>query len=226
MTPIYDAKNHKYYDDKGNIIPSVTQILRAVGISHPYKQAYGEKGTAVHEAILNYDEYGVWPQDAEIASYLEGYKLFRKEQNDLFIGRRKDDINEVPLACDTIWVRGNTAPFAGTADKVCVLYDTPVEGSKCLYAHIFDFKTGNPDNSHLYQLLGYKLLIEANFPDYSSFSRGFAVYLRPAAYEYVEVDYKKLAGNLFAHYIEIMDLKKRPMNELIISKGDNNAKMG
>jgi hypothetical protein len=79
----FDAKRHEYRDEAGNLVPSVTQIIRAAGLSDSrwYNEHARMRGTAVHTAIqyLNegtLDESSVIP---EVDAYLRGYRRFLQQ---------------------------------------------------------------------------------------------------------------------------------------------------
>ena len=76
----FDAERHEYRDEAGNLVPSVTQIIRTAGLSDPrwYNDRARLRGTAVHTAIqyLNegtLDQSSVMP---EIDAYVRAYRRF------------------------------------------------------------------------------------------------------------------------------------------------------
>jgi len=78
----FNADTHEYQVD-GNIIPSVSQIIKDMGLLPfpPGMDWYLTKGTHVHLATQLYDEDDLdeTSLDPVIAPYLTAYKRFRKE---------------------------------------------------------------------------------------------------------------------------------------------------
>ena len=119
-----DKETHTYRNEKGVILPSVTQILKAEGfIDDAWFTEYARtRGEMVHLATKMYDD-GTLDEsalDPVIVPYLEGYKRFLKESG-----------FEVHFAEETVY--SPSCQFAGTLDRRGLL-----NGRKTL----IDIKTG------------------------------------------------------------------------------------
>lgn len=84
MSLSLDIESHTYTDQKGNVVPSVTQIINSV---FPYQdfnfgnEYYRDKGRAVHAAI-HYIEKGTLDPasvNKEIWPYIKAYFQFKKD---------------------------------------------------------------------------------------------------------------------------------------------------
>ena len=81
----FDEVEHKYYDEEGREIPSVSEILRFL-----FREVYEEpnkaqmdiaadRGTRVHKACQELDERGQTEADDDIAGYVRAYIKFAEE---------------------------------------------------------------------------------------------------------------------------------------------------
>lgn len=129
------------YRLRGQVVPSVTQVLTCVGITQPWKYAPGsaEFGTAVHHAIRlhgegDLDESTLTP---EVALYLEIWKSY---------------VAGNPLTDPRFEVSGYDGRFgyAGTMDVVDVREHDVL---------LIDIKTGAREPGHHLQLAAYVELL-------------------------------------------------------------------
>lgn len=132
----FNPETHEYRVD-GEVYPSVTQILKAVGLidARWYKESGRLRGEAVHEvtALIDrgvIDAYADF--DEEIAGFVQAWVAFREE-----MGARPIYIEEPRYS-----LRG----FAGTLDRVM-----EAQGDQWL----IDLKTGKPEDWHGIQLSAY-----------------------------------------------------------------------
>lgn len=122
----FDEESHTYTYD-GDIVPSVTQILKEAGLSMAYKgdnSWYAERGTVIHDAVaLIHSDAGLDEKtiDPEIAGYISGYMQFLA------------DTCYVPIAVEKM-VYHQKLKYAGRIDSIGYLGD-----SLCL----IDIKTGS-----------------------------------------------------------------------------------
>lgn len=151
MTPEFDSVTHVYTVD-GVAVPSVTQILKSVGIvSHdgadPERLATAaERGTLVHEATAlldRGDEVDAWDRvigtDAE--AFVMAWSTFREQSG------FSPTLIEKPFACDKHGMR-----YAGTIDRVGQL-----NGAE----YIIELKTSSrPQPWWGLQLMGYALALQ------------------------------------------------------------------
>lgn len=149
----FGADTHTYRVDDV-IWPSVTQILKAVGLipEYPNGEHARERGKAVHSACHylddgDLDESTVSP---EIAPYLEAYRRFKTESR--FVPEYAEQIVAAPAY-----------RYCGTVDRV----GTPFGGGQALV----EIKTGQPEAWHEIQTAAYALA-------WPSPVARFALYLR------------------------------------------------
>ena len=111
-----DERNHKYMDEEGNIIPSVTEILSMVSpegyrnINPAVLEHAAQKGRMVHEWCEQYD-YGCADEvvPAELEPYCRAYMDFIRDYKPQWSGI------EQMVYCNTM-PTGNG--FAGTVDRI------------------------------------------------------------------------------------------------------------
>lgn len=136
----FDPVTHLYRLD-GDVIPSVTQILKGVGLSDyshipaDTLQRAAERGTVVHQ-IIEFYEKGVLDEssiDPALRGYFESY-LRAKDAGLLFDDNRPEEIEKQ--------VFSEKYKYAGTLDQ-----------SYCDW--INDIKTGQPQPEHGLQLTAY-----------------------------------------------------------------------
>lgn len=138
------------YTCEGEVVPSVTQILRFCS-----KEVYGpvnedvlknaaRRGTLVHESCEAIDKHGACFQDPEIENYLTAYYEFLIDHKPKWLGI------EQLLFSEKNW-------YAGTADRIGKLDGTD---ETCL----IDLKTTSAVKKQLVQpqLLAYKTAWEEN----------------------------------------------------------------
>lgn len=80
---LYLDEHHRYFHERYGQVPSVTQIIRDVGLIRfppqalPYLEKAGERGTFVHTACDLYDKGELdWSSVTEYEGYLESYAKF------------------------------------------------------------------------------------------------------------------------------------------------------
>ncbi len=136
----FDAATHTYRLD-GELIPSVTTVLKSVGlveyamIPQEVLQAAAHRGTAVHTALeyLDREELDRSTVDPSIEGYVVAYERFVR------------DSNFIPLHIEHRVFHGNYR-YAGTLDRTGYLGDSLT---------VLDFKTGLVLPGHAIQLAAY-----------------------------------------------------------------------
>lgn len=144
MSLTFSAADHTYRWN-GDIVPSVTQCLKAAGvidysmIPQDVLQRASIRGTAVHLACQYFDEDRLdeTTLDPEIANYLEGYKAFLLDTG--FQPARIEERVYHPLH-----------RYAGTLDRTGTLNGQLV---------LVDFKTGIMLEGHRAQLAAYAMAL-------------------------------------------------------------------
>jgi hypothetical protein len=140
----FNEENHTYTLDDGTLVPSVTEIIHAVGLSKwragRHAKFYMERGKLLHTVAAWWDQ-GCLDEDSvdpAVAPHLRAYKEF------VTMNRSRIEWLEIeePLACESL-------RFAGTPDRV-LLWD----GKRA----ILDLKTGSPAPWHQVQTAGYAML--------------------------------------------------------------------
>lgn len=143
----FDPETHTYRVGE-EIIPSVTQILKEVGLidtSH-FKPEHAERGTRVHEATQFWDETGMVDDTIpeELLGYLDAWRKFREET-----GFTPTHIEQSFFS---------KQGYAGTVDRIGKTHKiNPI---------LLDIKSGPPAPWHRLQLCAYSLLakLELNIP--------------------------------------------------------------
>jgi len=132
------AEEHAYMVD-GERVPSVSEIMRPLSV-----QVYGTepnhraetamiRGTMVHKAIEDYDEYGIDLCPPDLDGYLAAYKLFRYNHPEL-----EKLKSETQLYCDQPPVL-----FAGTIDEMGIVDGSP---------YVLDYKTNTAAKWNLWKV--------------------------------------------------------------------------
>lgn len=179
----FDEANHIYSDEYGNKIPSVSQILKEVGISSggDYMSHHMEKainiGNAVHEALETYNVLGLPPAKASIKGYFTAYLRWEEEYK---VKPLKNELRMVSVDSEV--------KYAGTCDLIA-----EVNGKKC----IVDYKTGkNLYKKYGYQLAAYRKLYGEELPIY-------ILYLKPNG-EYVFIEAQFLIPNCIELWDDVL----------------------
>lgn len=150
MSDIEFEKDGHVYKVGGKIMPSVTEIIRAVRPDHQfYTRRSGERGTQIHKALQYFDEGRLDECPSEYMGYLSAYEFF------------KDSADWMPLE-HNVRVYHEELNYCGTMDVVG-LYS----GARAL----LDFKSGAPNNSHLVQVAAYGMA--------AGIDVRFVLYLKP-----------------------------------------------
>jgi hypothetical protein len=156
-----------YYDNDGNEIPSVTQLLSLIGSEALTKWANSLGLRKIKlESYLDEVSMAGSLTHARIEKYLKGESAYDGE----FYGRKVEAIAEQSFSLFKTWVdsakiepvwiekRLSNNRYGGTIDLLAKLRKGPL----CL----IDFKTSkHPKPSHLMQLAGYLNLIKETEPD-------------------------------------------------------------
>jgi hypothetical protein len=142
MTAVdFDEATHTYAV-AGRVLPSVTQILKAVGIIDDSYYAPGsdERGTAIHLACQLDDEGDLDEStlDPAIRPYLNAWREFRATLDNHDLMRIEQRLADPVLG------------FAGTIDRIVPF--------NAIRAEIIDIKSGAPEPWHAIQLAAYQLL--------------------------------------------------------------------
>ena len=146
MIPVtFDEKNHRYIDERGNVIPHWSHLAKHFGlvdysmVDKATLESSAKFGRVVHETCAMYDMGELASCDPEVEPYLDGWKRFLSDLNPKF------KAIEIPLA-SRVW------GFAGTPDRV---YKVSRDG-------ILDIKTGAPVPVTDLQTAAYQILVEEN----------------------------------------------------------------
>lgn len=169
MTLEFNPELHQYKAD-GLVIPSVTQVLKAVGLVNfdfvpaDVLQAAADKGTKVHQTTELFDK-GVLDEERLhpiLQNYLNSWKKFRTE------------LQFDPIEIESLKVH-ELYRYAGTLDRV----GTINKNKKVL----IDIKTGVKDKSHSVQTAAYKLLYDQKLSPKEKIKERFIVYLSEDGYK-------------------------------------------
>jgi len=152
----FDVENHKYYWNNKEV-PSVSQILKKIGITRDYEQVdeyYRQRGVFVHQAIQYYVKGTLDEESLDGENVLPYVRAFQDyEQGNRYVARK----TEVPLYSEKYG-------FAGTIDQIGC-FDTKYETDG-----ITDLKvTENSDKAADLQLCGYAVLYHENFGEWPAF---------------------------------------------------------
>ena len=132
---LFVPETHEYRTPDGVSVPSVTQILRGVGVSADFKavapgtlEYRRQLGTAVHADCHAYDDNDLdWATvDVRVKPYVEAWCQFREAKALRAIHRERRVFHAIRYYC-------------GTLDGI---FETP-DGQRVL----IDIKTGNPDDA-------------------------------------------------------------------------------
>lgn len=135
----FDKEKHEYRL-KGNVLPSVTQVLRAAGLATDHSKTdpfYAERGTAVHEAI-RLDLFG-WLDDESLDEHVRPkVETFRQI---------KETLGLKPLLAEQV-IHSPDYGYAGTIDLVA-------HSDALSKVVLLDWKTGAIEKWHELQLVAY-----------------------------------------------------------------------
>jgi hypothetical protein len=165
---------HEYVLPDGRVVPSVTQILAAVGVSTDFdslsqvsaslRGAIERKraiGTALHADCHSWDDQDLDDSTVhdEVRPYLDAYKVFRSDKALLPLGRERR-------------VYHPQLGFAGTLDGI---FAAPSKRNV-----LIDLKTGDPrDAGCQWQTAAYQLAWEYQHPDGIRIDERWGVQLLP-----------------------------------------------
>jgi len=124
----FDADNHIYYTDAGEIIPGVSEILRSCdGFWVPQSEPHRKDGHKKHSILYDYNEYGNMfvPANSDDAWIVEKWKEVKKQYGFEIVNCEKA-------------VYHPELGYAGTYDVLCRQGDALV---------LIDFKTGQGVNN-------------------------------------------------------------------------------
>lgn len=154
---VFNSEGHRYFF-KGREVPSVSQILKTIGITRDYGKVdpfYRERGTYVHKAVefhvkQTLDEDSLDQQN--IVPYLRAFQAFESSEGYLV------NKTEVPLYSEKYG-------FAGTIDHISEFEDSGILGEG-----ITDLKvTENSDKAADLQLCAYAILYYENYGRWPAF---------------------------------------------------------
>jgi len=139
-SPQFDVIEHRYTVD-GRVVPSVTQILKAVGlidysfIPQAVLLEAARRGRLVHQALeyMDRDELDEESVDPQLAGYITACRRFYRESGFVVADIEKRVYNRL-------------YGYAGTLDRTGFLERTPA---------VLDLKTGLVLPGHALQLVGY-----------------------------------------------------------------------
>ncbi len=187
---LFEGNTHTYRLESGEIIPSVTQIIKDVclidysGIPKDVLDYARDRGAAVHLACELYDKNDLKSCPELIEAYLQGWVDFVKNCEPVFSG-----IENI--------VYSKKYNYAGTVDRICKIDDTD---------WIIDIKTTKQRHkSHKLQTAGYKIPCD----DYGYDFKRACVYLKDdGSYRFLphcdDSDIKE-----FIEKVDIYNFKKR-----------------
>lgn len=156
---------HIYQDDAGNILPSVTSILKDALGTYRYKSSgpsyAATRGTAVHLACQYYDEKDLVERDLDpvIRPYLEQYK-------------RAIAAHNIVVEANELMRYHNLLLYAGSIDKIARV-DSPTRRS------IIDIKTSKAKDAwHKWQVAAYAEMVKHELGELDR----YCLYLSPESY--------------------------------------------
>lgn len=166
----FEADTHTYTDEEGLVLPSVTQVLKDVGIidSSKYTEGSAEWGTEIHGCLQRIDE-GLEQSELYIGTDVYPYVAAHEQF--------KHDTGFKVTGVEVIY-GSEGYRFAGMIDRIGVL-----NGKDC----IIDIKTGGKENWHSLQLAGYELLLQD--PIHYSYVKRYALHLKNTG-KYSLIEYK------------------------------------
>jgi len=140
------------YKYNGEVVPSVTQILRFACVdfssgANPYmRKIAADRGTRIHQACVAYDMDGfdgITEEDADIVPYIKAYKSFLDDYQ-----IKGWELYEKPLYC-------YAGEWAGTIDRYGFIDGKPT---------VLDIKTGSKLHMpiHSAQLWAYAYMLRDN----------------------------------------------------------------
>lgn len=137
----FDEATHTYSDEKG-MLPSVTQIIEAVGLKSTafYKPGSAEKGKTIHR-ILHELDLGKpinWEEAEEYIGYIEAWTEVKKSL--------AESVGFKVFSSECIGSHTQKR-YAGTADKIATFKDKQY--------NVWDIKTGKREKWHRLQVSAY-----------------------------------------------------------------------
>jgi len=170
-----DKIDHRYYLN-GNLIPSVTQIIKLLTedkfkyVDKKLLQDKADFGTEVHKEIENYDtgNYNWILTRTDVDILVQKYVEFCSDYN------CKPKYNELSLYHSKLI-------YAGTIDKICT-----IDGKEV----ILDIKTGRYYKEHYIQLAAYSQLVNNN--KLGRNLDGGLLYLSSEGYKFKMLSYKDM----------------------------------
>jgi len=161
MPLVLDRSTHTYTDN-GIVLPSVTQCLKAAGffnygqVNKEILERAAKFGSAVHKACALEDRNNLGECDVALLPYLDGWRNFKQLCGLDFIHIEKS-------------LSSKMYGFAGTPDRL-FSKDHKV-------GYVVDIKTGQYENWHSVQCVGYELLFREcrKFKQYEH----WIIYLNP-----------------------------------------------
>lgn len=136
----FEPSTHTYFLNN-QIVPSVTQILKATGhIKEQFYHGDGPRdlGTRVHEATQVWDCLEVSTSEEDVIPYLEKWKEWLKT-NQAKVRRIEFPVYHVGLG------------YAGTCDRIIEIFG---------HEYVTDLKTGGKASWHPLQIAAYALALE------------------------------------------------------------------
>lgn len=177
---VFDPVPHRYMAD-GKLIPSVTQILEAVGYINArfYRPGSAQRGRDVHKLTAWVDTAVIEAGDVmhhQWAKYLIAYEAWKHTY-------------AVKVGAVEQLVADPKRQWAGTLDRLAAIGRDP-DGELAWDAAqvaLVDIKTGAPEKWHAIQLCAYQAALERSMLAAAPKIRRFGLYLRPdATYRFQE----------------------------------------
>jgi len=193
----FNEELHEYRDEKGRIIPSVTQIIKDAGVMDfscvpaDVLDDASERGTLVHLITELHDRGGVEDVDPALQGYFEGYKKFLKDFQ----------IVKFPAIEEMIY---HSAGYAGRLDRMAI------DAQDAVY--LYDIKSGVKHPAHDLQVAAYaygQKLVKPNSIDVLG-----TLYLKADGnYQFSKTENGLFAFQVFTGILTIYKWKK--VNKLI-----------
>jgi hypothetical protein len=180
----FEESTHTYKAD-GKPVPSVTQILKAGGLTGQYRGTTArDRGTKIHKSSEVYDNLDVIIDD-DTAPYVRAWKQFC-DQNEVEILA-----SEQPVFSEQYW-------YAGTLDRI-----VRIKGNRIA---LLDIKSGTKADWHRLQLAAYEIAACEYFWQ-DRIDCGLVVYLKPEKYSVTlyNADHMTAAKN---HWLQIRSIVK------------------
>ncbi|CAK0743053.1 putative PDDEXK_1 domain-containing protein [Gammaproteobacteria bacterium] len=187
--PAFEPVGHLYHDAAGQILDSVTTILKAeLGLYQYSSQGKANLGTYIHKACHYFDEGDLKEETLldDARPYVEQYKRALSSEN-------------IKVLRNEVMRYHVKYMYAGSLDKIVVIGDK---------AGVLDIKTGKEESWHKWQTGAYAEMVKHEYKDSRPpFLGRWALYLAPDSYRLVEhnrkQDFREFLAFLAAHNLKV-----------------------